>query len=142
MSERSSTSQVPPEWEEDGLLDIGHLPVTDLPSHSIPTAPRPTRSPAQMEESQTAAQSGPEAQEPSTLPTSKPAPAMAETKGSLSLVQTIVLILASVIFIFAFAILVAHCMAWFVVYKTEARLGEVRKGLLRGGDMRVCLYAR
>jgi hypothetical protein len=33
-------------------------------------------------------------------------------------------------------------MAWFIVSKTEARLGEVRKGLLRGGDMRVCLYAR
>jgi hypothetical protein len=37
--------------------------------------------------------------------------------------------------------LTAHCLAWFIVYKTEARLGEVRKGLLRGGDMRVCLCA-
>lgn len=60
----------------------------------------------------------------------------------LSLVQLVLLSLGSIIFIFAFAILVAHCMAWFVVYKTEARLGEVRKGLLRGGDMRVCLCAR
>ena len=46
-----------------------------------------------------------------------------------------------ILFIFAFAILIAHCLAWFIVYKTEARLGELHKGVLRGGDMRVCLCA-
>jgi hypothetical protein len=142
MSKRTSTSQVPHEWEEDGLLGMGHLPVTDLPSHSVPTAPHLTHSPVQMKESQTAVRSGPEAQETSTLPTPQPAAATTESRGRLTLVQSIVLVLASVLFVFAFAILVAHCMAWFIVSKTEARLGEVRKGLLRGGDMRVCLYAR
>ena len=58
-----------------------------------------------------------------------------------TLIQTIALILAFIVFVFAFAVLVAHCLAWFIVYKTESRLGEVRKGLLRGGDMRVCLCA-
>ncbi|KAF1960070.1 hypothetical protein CC80DRAFT_284558 [Byssothecium circinans] len=60
----------------------------------------------------------------------------------LSVFRWIVLVLASVIFVFAFAILVGHCLAWFVVYKTESRLGEAKSGLLRGGEMRMCLCAR
>lgn len=59
-----------------------------------------------------------------------------------SVLQSTILVLAFVLFVFAFAVLVAHCLAWFIVYKTESRLGEVRKGLLRGGDMRMCLCAR
>ncbi|KAF2256467.1 hypothetical protein BU26DRAFT_22978 [Trematosphaeria pertusa] len=77
---------------------------------------------------------------PKTTPTASSRPS--DSSSRLSLVQTFILILAFLIFVFAFAILVAHCLAWFVVYKTEARLGEARKGLLRGGDMRVCLCAR
>ncbi|KAF2441523.1 hypothetical protein P171DRAFT_523511 [Karstenula rhodostoma CBS 690.94] len=139
--ERRSTSQMPPD-EEDGVLNIGHVPVTDLPSWSAP-APSPMRSaPAQVRESPTAIQGRPEARVASTQATPESTSATIERKRSLSLVQTIVLVFALIIFLFAFAILVAHCMAWFVVYKTEARLGEVRKGLLRGGDMRVCLCAR
>lgn len=59
-----------------------------------------------------------------------------------SLLQSILIILFLVVFMFAFAVLVAHCLAWFVVYKTESRLGEAKRGLLRGGDMRMCLCAR
>lgn len=47
--------------------------------------------------------------------------------------------LAGTLFVFAFAVLIAHCLAWFLVYKTEARLGEARRGILKGGDMRLCL---
>lgn len=60
----------------------------------------------------------------------------------LSTLQAIASALAILIFIFVLAVIVAHCLAWFIVYKTEARLGELRKGLLRGGDMRVCLCAK
>jgi hypothetical protein len=41
-----------------------------------------------------------------------------------------------------FTVLIAHCLAWFIVYKAEARLGELRAGILRGGEMRVCLCTR
>jgi hypothetical protein len=58
-----------------------------------------------------------------------------------SVFQIIAFLATFLIFIFAFAVLTAHCLAWFIVYKTESRLGEVRQGLLRGGDMRVCLCA-
>ncbi|KAF2796473.1 hypothetical protein K505DRAFT_401163 [Melanomma pulvis-pyrius CBS 109.77] len=58
-----------------------------------------------------------------------------------SLLRIAIFVMAVIIFMLTFAILIAHCLAWFVVYKTEARLGEVRKGVLRGGDMRVCLCA-
>ncbi|KAF2018247.1 hypothetical protein BU24DRAFT_479648 [Aaosphaeria arxii CBS 175.79] len=44
--------------------------------------------------------------------------------------------------VFLILVLIAHCMAWFVVYKTESRLGDVRRGLLRGGEMRMCLCTR
>ncbi|KAJ8111304.1 hypothetical protein OPT61_g6076 [Boeremia exigua] len=56
--------------------------------------------------------------------------------------QTWLVVMGLIIFIFAFAILVAHCLAWFLVYKTEARLGEVRSGLLRGGEMKLCLCGK
>jgi hypothetical protein len=51
-------------------------------------------------------------------------------------------ILAGSLLVLAFAMLVAQCLAWFIVYKTEARLGEARKGLVQGGEMRLCLCAR
>jgi hypothetical protein len=44
--------------------------------------------------------------------------------------------------ILLFAMLIAHCLAWFIVYKTEARLGEARRGLVQGGEMKLCLCAR
>jgi len=56
--------------------------------------------------------------------------------------RPLLIVMGLIIFIFAFAILVAHCLAWFLVYKTEARLGEVRSGLLRGGEMRLCLCGK
>jgi uncharacterized membrane protein len=60
----------------------------------------------------------------------------------LPLWQVLLVIMGCIIFVFAFAILIAHCLAWFLVYKTEARLGEVRAGLLRGGEMKLCLCGR
>lgn len=60
----------------------------------------------------------------------------------LSSIRTIVLIMASLIFTFAFAVLIARCLAWFIFYSIESRLGDIRHGLLRGGDMRICLCAR
>ncbi|KAG9186391.1 hypothetical protein G6011_02947 [Alternaria panax] len=61
--------------------------------------------------------------------------------GIISAVWMSVGICAVLLFILAFAILVAHCLAWFLVYKTEARLGEARRGIMQGGDMRLCLCA-
>ena len=49
--------------------------------------------------------------------------------------------MAVIIFMFMYAILIAHCLAWFVVYKTESRLGALHKSVLRGGNMRICLCA-
>lgn len=43
--------------------------------------------------------------------------------------------------ILIFAVLIAHCLAWFLIYKTEARLGEARRGIMQGGEMRLCLCA-
>lgn len=63
-------------------------------------------------------------------------------KAGTTLWQILLLTMGIIIFVFAFAILVAHCLAWFLVYKTEARLGEVRSGLLRGGEMKLCLCGR
>jgi hypothetical protein len=63
-------------------------------------------------------------------------------KSGLALWQAVLIAMGSIIFIFAFAILISHCLAWFLVYKTEARLGEVRSGLLRGGEMKLCLCGR
>jgi hypothetical protein len=60
----------------------------------------------------------------------------------MSLLKSIALVLASLMSIFLFAVLIAHCLAWFIVYKTEARLGEAKRGLLVGGEMRMCLCAR
>ena len=50
-------------------------------------------------------------------------------------------VFAVLICIFIFAMLIAHCLAWFLVYKTEARLGEARRGIMQGGEMRLCLCA-
>lgn len=61
--------------------------------------------------------------------------------GCRSIFWTLIGVLAILLFILAFAILIAHCLAWFLVYKTEARLGEARRGLLKGGEMRLCLCA-
>lgn len=59
-----------------------------------------------------------------------------------SILHTSASVLGILVCIFAFAVLIAHCLAWFIVYKTEARLGEVRQGVMRGGEMRVCLCAK
>lgn len=63
-------------------------------------------------------------------------------KAGMKLWHILLFTMGIIIFVFAFAILVAHCLAWFLVYKTEARLGEIRSGLLRGGEMKLCLCGR
>jgi hypothetical protein len=61
--------------------------------------------------------------------------------GVVSAIWICVGILAFLLFVLAFAILIAHCLAWFLVYETEARLGEARRGIMQGGEMRLCLCA-
>jgi hypothetical protein len=61
--------------------------------------------------------------------------------GVMSAVWICIGIFAVLLFILTFAILVAHCLAWFLVYKTEARLGEARRGIMQRGEMRLCLCA-
>jgi hypothetical protein len=61
--------------------------------------------------------------------------------SAMSALWICIAMLAFLLFILAFAILVAHCLAWFLVYKTEARLGEARRGIMQGGEMRLCLCA-
>jgi len=50
-------------------------------------------------------------------------------------------VIAVLLSLLAFSVLIAHCLAWFLVYKTESRLGEVRRGIMKSGDMRLCLCA-
>jgi hypothetical protein len=50
-------------------------------------------------------------------------------------------VFAVLVSIFIFAVLIAHCLAWFLIYKTEVRLGEARRGIMQGGEMRLCLCA-
>ncbi|OCK74464.1 hypothetical protein K432DRAFT_430007 [Lepidopterella palustris CBS 459.81] len=61
---------------------------------------------------------------------------------SFTSLQILLLLLALLTFLLAFSILTTHLLAGFIVFKTEAGLGEVRTGVLRGGEMRVCLWAR
>ncbi|KAF1928498.1 uncharacterized protein M421DRAFT_92243 [Didymella exigua CBS 183.55] len=75
-------------------------------------------------------------------PIGAPRPSGKDRKISMPLWQILLVAMGFVTFVFAVAILVAHCLAWFLVYKTEARLGEVRAGLLRGGEMKLCLCGR
>jgi hypothetical protein len=69
-----------------------------------------------------------------------------EKKGNESVMSIllwfVLAVLLGLLLVLIFAILVAHCLAWFIVYKTEARLGEARRGLVQGGEMRLCLCAR
>lgn len=65
-----------------------------------------------------------------------------DSEAGMSILWTSVAVLAGVFLILLCAILIAHCLAWFIVYKTEARLGEARRGLVTGGEMRLCLCAR
>lgn len=137
----------PEEKEEDKFAQTGLMTDTGIPSYDV-SLPPPLLSPPFIRSS-TPLQPPPHletehGQDQRSPVRSTPEPKiMAHQLGkSLSIVQIISLIMASIIFLFAFAILVAHCMSWFVIYKTEARLGEMRKGILRGGDMRVCLCPR
>ena len=65
----------------------------------------------------------------------------ARAKG-ISTLWLIVAGLAVLLLFLAFAILTAHCLAWFLVSNTEARLAEARRGLLKGGEMRLCLCSK
>lgn len=75
----------------------------------------------------------------------EPVPSNRPLQKSRSSVMSVIwpslAILAILLFILSFAILIAHCLAWFLVYKTEARLGEARRGIVQGGEMRLCLCA-
>lgn len=62
--------------------------------------------------------------------------------GGISILWICLSALAGVLIILAISIFFIHILAWFIVYKTEARLGEARTGLVQGGEMRLCLYAR
>jgi hypothetical protein len=63
-------------------------------------------------------------------------------KSTMSVLWLLLAMLSAILLILGFAILIAHCLAWFIVYKTEARLGEARRGLVQGGEMRLCLCVR
>jgi hypothetical protein len=65
-----------------------------------------------------------------------------EATGVMSVVWPVLAILGGLFLVLLFAVLIAHCLAWFIVYKTEARLGEARRGVVQGGEMRLCLCAR
>jgi hypothetical protein len=94
------------------------------------TTPKPTPTPAQQV-------SAPQS-------TSKPAPAKKKPKAKsivMSAVWFCVAILAVLLSILAFAILIAHCLAEFLIHKTEGRLGEARRSIMQGGEMRLCLCA-
>jgi hypothetical protein len=82
------------------------------------TTPKPTPTPAQQV-------SAPQS-------TSKPAPAKKKPKAK-SIVMSAVW--------FCVAILIAHCLAEFLIHKTEGRLGEARRSIMQGGEMRLCLCA-
>lgn len=140
---RKSTSQVPPDDGEDMGLDLGRMAATNSSSYSAPApAPQFSLSGTPAQQLQHDIQTNTKDNSQQNPPGSQSTPTGVQLRRSPSIVQVIVLIFAFVIFVFVFAILVAHCMAWFVVYKAEVRLGDLRKGLLRGGDMRVCLCAR
>jgi hypothetical protein len=65
-----------------------------------------------------------------------------ESKSLMAVVWTILAILAGIVLVLGAVVLMIHCLAWFIVYQTEARLGEARRGLLAGGEMRLCLCGR
>ncbi|KAH7094389.1 hypothetical protein FB567DRAFT_2344 [Paraphoma chrysanthemicola] len=65
-----------------------------------------------------------------------------EEKWIMPFIWTTIVVLTSILLVFGVVILMIHCLAWFIVYQTEARLGEARRGLLMGGEMRLCLCGR
>ncbi|RYN33141.1 hypothetical protein AA0114_g12010 [Alternaria tenuissima] len=74
----------------------------------------------------------------------KSAPAKKKSKripGLISAIWICVGVFTVLVSILIFAVLIAHCLAWFLIYKTEARLGEARRGIMQGGEMRLCLCA-
>jgi uncharacterized integral membrane protein len=77
-----------------------------------------------------------------TLPPAKKPKEKKGNKSAMSILWLVLAVLLVILLVFAFAILIAHCLAWFIVYKTETRLGEARRGLVQGGEMRLCLCAR
>jgi hypothetical protein len=120
---------------------IGHVPATEpIPSPVMP-APLNWRAPPNPGPVPKPMSSPPAREEVLAVKSVERAEPTVQSGSRFSVLQTVALILTFVICVFAFAVLIAHCLAWFIVYKTESRLGDVRMGLLRGGDMRVCLCA-
>lgn len=116
-----------------------HHPILSPGEHSRPTTSQPSFNRSQSPLSAFACQPP-----NNSHSNSRPELFLSQTRKSrpFSIPEIVCISLALILIIVILAILIAHCLAWFIVYKTEARLGEVRKGLLRGGDMRVCLCAR
>ncbi|ORY12207.1 hypothetical protein BCR34DRAFT_600771 [Clohesyomyces aquaticus] len=67
-----------------------------------------------------------------------PSPLQSQSRTALHICLIVLSLLISLL---VFSALTAHFLASFVVYKTEARLGDMRKGVLRSGEMRMCLCA-
>ncbi|KAF2027838.1 hypothetical protein EK21DRAFT_114473 [Setomelanomma holmii] len=65
-----------------------------------------------------------------------------DSKPIMSIVSTVLACLVGMLLALGTAVLTIYCLAWFIVYHTEARLGEARRGLLSGGEMRLCLCGR
>lgn len=65
-----------------------------------------------------------------------------EGKAIMPFIWTTIAVLTGLLLVVGVVILMIHCLAWFIVYQTEARLGEARRGLLMGGEMRLCLCGR
>ena len=116
----------------DGGYMYDREPKEDIPELDREATPRPTHTSSR-------------ASQDFTYDTvSDPPPQTKKTKrrpNAMSALWICVAILAFLFFILLFAILIAHCLAWFLVYKTEARLGEARRGIMQGGEMRLCLCA-
>ncbi|KAH7084740.1 hypothetical protein BKA63DRAFT_384402, partial [Paraphoma chrysanthemicola] len=106
------------ESENEGRIDIEHRSDTQGHREATPITP---------------CDSGPPNTSLHTAATRK------EEKGIMPFVWTTIAVITGILVVLGIVILMIHCLAWFIVYQTEARLGEARRGLLKGGEMRLCL---
>jgi len=124
------------------------IPRPGTPTSTKPSKPQPPpqedapRPQEETKESQSAASPPEHASKSSAEPSSRPVSRCRKIRSGVSLFQTIVLLLGLLLFVFAVAVLVAHGLPWFVVYKTESILSDVRDEILSQGDMRICLCAK
>jgi len=76
----------------------------------------------------------------STTPLSSPEEAQ-RSPWIVRILWSCITILAVLLCVTLFAVAVAYSLAAFLIYKTEARLGEARQGILQVGEMKLCLCA-